>query len=259
MTFPTLLASTSLAALCGSLHCIAMCGGMVGIYSGMCGRDAVDTAQSPRRHATHAAYNLGRLVIYVLLGTLFGALGTVVDLAGSLAGVQRVSALIAGALVIGFALQPFVRRTTQRRRAVAKPRLSILLGSLLKWARPLSPVARAGLVGLSSGLLPCGWLYAFVIAAAGAGGGLNGAALLAAFWLGTVPALLGVGYGLGTMFGAMRRKAPAITAVALIALGALTICDRSLWIGVALVDENSVTHAAVTTTPAQIEMKCCGD
>jgi sulfite exporter TauE/SafE len=47
-------------------------------------------------------------------------------------------------------------------------------------------------MGMLLGFLPCGLVYAAVIAAAALGGPLQGGAGLALFGLGTVPAMLGV-------------------------------------------------------------------
>src|SRR5690606_18807129 len=56
-----------------------------------------------------------------------------------------------------------------------------------------SSLGRAALLGVSTGLLPCGWLYAFALSAAATGSARDGALVMAAFWLGSVPALVGVG------------------------------------------------------------------
>ncbi|HKZ05558.1 MAG TPA: sulfite exporter TauE/SafE family protein, partial [Methylomirabilota bacterium] len=79
------------ASLIGSVHCAAMCGGLVGVY-------AADPARrgSGGRGAAHVAYNGGRLIGYVGLGAIAGAVGASADLAGTLAGVGRVAALGAG-------------------------------------------------------------------------------------------------------------------------------------------------------------------
>ena len=73
------------ASLLGSVHCAAMCGGFVCMYSSGVGRDAA-TLRS------HALYNVGRLVSYVLLGALAGALGVGLTHAGNAAGVANARA-----------------------------------------------------------------------------------------------------------------------------------------------------------------------
>ena len=104
------------------------------------------------------------------------------------------------------------------------------MGSLLRRGFSLvsdkPPVLRAAVVGLLSGLLPCGWLWAFVVTAAGTGNALSGAAVMTAFWAGTVPALLAVGFGAQLASAPLRRHIPAITAVILVALGLYAIIGR---------------------------------
>lgn len=93
-------------------------------------------------------------------------------------------------------------------------------------AREKPPLWRAGTMGLSSALLPCGWLYAFVVLAAGAGSSWAGAALLSAFWLGTLPALLGLGLGVERLSGAMRAHLPRLGAVAVTLVAGWNIATR---------------------------------
>ena len=50
---------------------------------------------------------------------------------------------------------------------------------------------------------------AFVITAAGTGAAWTGAAVMVAFWAGTVPILLALGVGLGAVHAGLRRLAPA--------------------------------------------------
>ena len=86
-----LLGTVLVASFFGSLHCAGMCGPFVALYSGL--------ETSPRaRWTRHAAYHLGRLITYVALGAVAGALGSAVDLAGSAAGIARMSALVSGRL-----------------------------------------------------------------------------------------------------------------------------------------------------------------
>jgi uncharacterized protein len=91
-------------------------------------------------------------------------------------------------------------------------------------ARP--PLARAALIGLSTALLPCGWLYAFVVAAAGSASPLTGALIMLALWMGSLPALLGLGLTVQAILRRGRSALAWLNAVALIALGALGIAGR---------------------------------
>lgn len=85
---------------------------------------------------------------------------------------------------------------------------------------------RSYLIGTLTGLLPCGWLWAFVIAAAGTASLLGGALVMFAFWLGTVPAMTGLLAFAGPVVSRIRARMPAVTAVALVALGIGTLALR---------------------------------
>jgi sulfite exporter TauE/SafE len=63
------------------------------------------------------------------------------------------------------------------------------------------------------------------------------------FWLGTVPALLAAAVGIQRLSGPLRARLPALTAVAVIVIGALTVSGR-LASGVRFSSTTSnVTHA----------------
>jgi hypothetical protein len=83
-------------------------------------------------------------------------------------------------------------------------------------------------IGLLTALLPCGWLYAFAIVAAGAGSASWGAAMMGAFWMGTVPILVSLGVGVQALAGALGRRLPLATALILVAVGLYTVADRLL-------------------------------
>ena len=85
---------------------------------------------------------------------------------------------------------------------------------------------RAWLVGALTGLLPCGWLWAFVVSAAGTGSPAAGAAVMAVFWLGTVPAMTGMFALGGAVVSGLRWRMPVISACVLLALGVATLTVR---------------------------------
>jgi uncharacterized protein len=212
------LVVTALAtSLVGSLHCAAMCGPFVGFYAGQ-DRDG-------RGLAPHAAYNGGRLVVYVGLGALAGAVGAAVDLAGRAFEVQRVAAVIAGAVILAWGVLALLRALGVRIGGGAGS-VGPLRPALVK-LRTRPPVVRAATLGFLTAALPCGWLWAFVVAAAGTGSAAWGAALMFAFWLGTVPMLLGLGLGAQRLARTLGRRMPVITAAALIAVGLAAMLTRA--------------------------------
>lgn len=199
-----------LASLLGSLHCAAMCGGLVAAYAGTQGSAA-----------THAAYNLGRLAAYVLLGLAAGALGGAFSHTAALAGVQQGAALLSGLLLSAWGAHAMLVALGCLRPLRAPAPLVRAFGTALARARSLPALGRAAAAGLLSALLPCGWLWAFVATAAGAGRPGAGAAVMATFWLGTVPVLVGLGAAASRLAGPMRRRLPVLSAAVVLALGLL--------------------------------------
>lgn len=213
-----LLGTVFVASLAGSLHCAGMCGGFVAFY-----------APGDRRHTrAHLAYNGGRLMTYVVLGVVFGGVGAAVNLAGSLAGVRRIAAPAAGSLMVLWGTLALWQAIDARGPRLAAPRwLTRWTGGLLARLGRRPPLTRALLLGLLSTLLPCGWLYGFATLAAGTGNPGRGAAVMAAFWAGTVPMMLGLGVSLQALSVPLRRRLPAITALAMIAVGMFWLAGRT--------------------------------
>ena len=175
-----LLGFLTLGLLGGFGHCVGMCSPFVLFVSRR-------YAPEGGRRAAFAAqlwYSAGRILTYAMLGALAGALGGVVELAGALLGLQRAAAVVAGGVLVLWAL-------------VALSDFAPFHGSGSVFARIASRLQKRVpghpfTIGLFLGLLPCGLLYSAVIAAVARGGPLEGAAALALFGIGTAPALLGV-------------------------------------------------------------------
>ena len=199
-------------SLLGSLHCVAMCGPLIDLTGG---------SRSARFALLHS---LGRLATYVTLGVGAGAIGRAVDLAGDLAVVQHAAAIIAALVIIvwgGLALATALGWRTARSTSMG----NAFTGGLVR-IRSRPPAIRAWLTGVLTGLLPCGWLWAFVVAAAGSGSPLEGGLTMAAFWLGTAPAMFGMLTFGGALLDRIRARIPALTAITLIALGLGTLALR---------------------------------
>jgi sulfite exporter TauE/SafE len=88
------------------------------------------------------------------------------------------------------------------------------------------PVARSLGTGICTALLPCGWLYAFVAMAAGAGRASSGVLLMLVFWTGTVPILAGIGTGVRALLARTGHALQVATAVLVMALGFVSIAGR---------------------------------
>ena len=217
-----LLAGVLLASLAGSAHCGGMCGPLVAVYAGL----GPETS-GRRRVAQHAAYSGGRLAGYASLGAAAGLLGAALDRAGALAGIGRVAAIVSGLLVLVSGVLALVSASGVGARHAVPSLARRLFGGVLRAAARRSALTRSALLGLGTALLPCGWLYAFVVTAAGTGRPLSGAIVMSAFWAGTLPVMIAFGETVRLVAGPMRRHVPRACAVLLIVLGLMTVFGRA--------------------------------
>ncbi len=215
-----LLSTIFIASLVGSLHCAGMCGGLMIL--------AIDPrGERVSRARLQAFYHTGRGIAYTVLGFLAGALGQAFDLAGDLAGWQRVSAAAAGAGLAVFGLIQGAKSLGWRPPRVPLPRtLEKAIGLGHSRAATLPPSLAAGAIGLLTPLLPCGWLYAFAIAAAGTASAPVGALAMLVFWAGTLPVMVTLGVGIQSLAGSARRWAPVAASLAMVLVGTLTVLGR---------------------------------
>jgi len=203
-----LITAVFLASLLGSLHCAGMCGPFLAL--------AVDDGGRWRRHVLlQSAYHGGRLLSYLTLGS-------------ALAGVRSAAAILAGATVIFFASVSLLRIMGIRAGAAWRPTWLTLLGQgAYRAAMRHPPARRAFLIGLSTTLLPCGWLYAFVATAAGAASPAAAAVVMLVFWIGTLPMMVTLGAGVKTAIGPLSRRLPVVTCLLLVVVGLYTVVGRA--------------------------------
>ncbi|MEO1584299.1 MAG: sulfite exporter TauE/SafE family protein [Planctomycetota bacterium] len=208
------------ASVVGSLHCAGMCGAFVAMAVG------IDT-RVPRVRL-HSAYNLGRLAIYTGIGIVCGSLGGALNIGGDLLGLEQAAIGLAATTMIVIGVVSLLRVAGVRLPRVHSPRaIELVYIRLHTAARRLSPTVRAGVIGLLTGLLPCGWLWAFALLAAGTAHPVAGALVMAAFWLGTLPVLVAVGAGIREVTGRLGAAAPIAMALVIVALGVSTTMQRS--------------------------------
>lgn len=176
-------AAALLAGLAGSMHCLAMCGGMAGALG-------MRAKASGGSHRQALLYQAGRIGGYTVAGALVSAFGA-----------TALHAFDLGQL--SFALR------------VASGIFIVLVGSrlLLRW-NPLAPLERWGArfwqrlrplaqraargndtasalwLGFLWGWLPCGLVYSMLLFAAMSGNVRTGAGIMLAFGLGTLPSML---------------------------------------------------------------------
>ncbi len=219
------------ASLLGSMHCVGMCGPLAIWASG-----AGDRATSWQMSMATTLYHLGRLLTYALAGAMAGAAGQLVDFGGQALGIQLVAARVVGSLMILLGVWRLLQLWRQQRATAAPmnftgsvPQPNLVTRWLLR-LRPLVfrlPIPARGLVtGLLTAFLPCGWLYLFALVAAGTGNAMMGAIVMSAFWVGTVPALIGLVTGTQALALRFRKIIPTGAALLLIVGGGYTAAGR---------------------------------
>ncbi len=161
----------------GSIHCVGMCGPLAMSLPG-------GGQQRWRFLAERLIYNLGRAVTYTLLGGIFGALGLLV----ALAGYQQWLSLGVGVIMVLSVLVPWVQRRLGRLEQGAGSFMRHVIGPIQSLYKRGGAWAMLG-VGLLNGFLPCGFVYAALATASTAGSIYTSMTFMAAFGLGTLPAM----------------------------------------------------------------------
>jgi hypothetical protein len=214
------------SSLLGSAHCAGMCGAFLAVAIN--GAEATTAREKAR---LQLAYHAGRLATYVALGCVAGALGSAVDIAARSAGLTRGAAVLAGVMMVltgGLALASHLGVHTAgfmpRAWAPAFMQRWLLAGH--RRVGDWQAGSRALAIGLLTTLLPCGWLYVFLVVAAGTGVWWHGGVVMAVFWVGTLPALIALGVGVQALAGGLRRYVPVLTSVLVIVVGLATLAGR---------------------------------
>lgn len=178
-------AAAFVAGVSGSMHCLAMCGGLSGAL-GMRARSVGKSAAGAFAHS--ALYQLGRLASYALAGAVVGALGGVLMQAMNIKDWTRWLRVAAGVVMILLGLQLMFgwRLLAPVERAGA--RLWQCLAPLSK-RLPDAGWPQALLLGALWGWLPCGLVYSMLLLGVLGGSAAHGASLMLAFGVGTLPAM----------------------------------------------------------------------
>jgi sulfite exporter TauE/SafE len=172
-----------LVGLLGGVHCVGMCGGIVGALS-------VQGAVGRASWRLHLAYNLGRIFSYSVAGSLVGALGGLGLAFGPLASTQLAFYVLANLMLValGIYLMGFTRILgfAERFGQALWRRIQPLTGRFL----PARTAGQAFPLGMLWGWLPCGLVYSVLTTALVSGSAARGAAAMFVFGLGTLPNLM---------------------------------------------------------------------
>jgi len=203
----TIFAAVFVTGLLGGVHCAGMCGGIVAALSGQAGG---------RRWSLHLGYSAGRVASYAVAGAIAGTAGSIGLMFDGVLPVQMTLYVLANVMLIGLGLylagvSQIVTRFERLGLALWQ-RVQPLTRRLL----PADTLPRAVGLGLLWGWIPCGLVYAILGTALLAGDALDGAAIMAAFGLGTVPNLLLAGLAMRKLNGVTRSRRVRLAAGGLV-------------------------------------------
>lgn len=219
------LLAAFIAGLFGSVHCIGMCGGIVGLIN----RAQTDASTENSTDFLHTLpywliSNGGRIVSYMVAGAIAGTLGSAAVGVFKAEHVQNIGLMLSGSFLVMLGL--YIAGWWQGLVKLEKlggglwkyiqPRLSRQL-SQRGWRKSLA-------VGLMWGWLPCGLVYSMLVWSMTIATPLGGASIMLAFGLGTLPMLIGLA-AVADRLEAFRqhRRVRQVLGATIILFGLLTL------------------------------------
>ncbi|MCO5235878.1 MAG: sulfite exporter TauE/SafE family protein [Chitinophagaceae bacterium] len=176
-----------------SMHCVGMCGPLALALP-------VHHLPNVKRVTALLSYHLGRIFTYASLGLVFGFAGRHLYIAGF----QQWFSIAMGVTVLVLLLQYYYYKKNVQpsfMQAFYK-RVQQAIITLLKSPKNIFTFP---LLGIANGLLPCGMVYVAVAAALTSSAVHQGVLFMTMFGLGTLPALMTVGYWGTSLKPELRR------------------------------------------------------
>jgi sulfite exporter TauE/SafE len=234
--------------LAGSIHCVGMCGGIVTAMSATAQpmpRAVIPIASARVDALPHVlAYNAGRISSYMLAGALAGGLASGARNMAALAGVQLGFYWLANLMLVALGLYLMNAwhglAVLEQGGRVLWQRAQPVIAPTMKTLMPADTAPKSYALGALWGWLPCGMVYSVLTTALLSGSAADGAALMLAFGLGTLPMLTGLGMLGARLQQAMQRRQVRI------ACGLLVLAFGVL----------GLARAAGGVTPEWMEMLC---
>lgn len=211
--------------LASTLHCLGMCGGIVGALS-LSLPDEVRSNRS-RLFLFVSLMNIGRIVSYMAAGLVAGAFGLEILKALGLDNAHQILKYVGVVFMvaIGFYLAGWFPQMA-RVEKIGQPVWKILQPVVRKMM-PINSSGRALVYGMAWGWLPCGLVYVVLLSTITAGSAVQGASMMLAFGLGTLPTMISAGF----MASWLRRFASSVQTRRIIGILIVIMAIASLYLG----------------------------
>jgi hypothetical protein len=210
------LGAVFVGGLLGSAHCLGMCGPLAALVS-------ASRQRFRSMVARQTIYSFGRLCTYMFLGAVGGAAGLYLSrFRVSLVGGQQVFSVLAGVMMVCVGLSvwgiwPF------RRKAVKAGGAGCATSPLFRAFLTAKGYSGFLSAGIATGFLPCGLVYSFLAMAIASGSVLQGMLIMGSFGLGTVPAMVSIGFGSAWISHRSRLQVFRLAACFVILMGGVSI------------------------------------
>lgn len=205
--------------LLGSVHCVGMCGGIVGaisVASAPVPRFPVavvaDTGNRAGIGAVDAvlrvmSYNAGRIGSYAAAGAIAGGVVRGARALAGVSGVQMGGYWLANLMLVALGLYLMGAWHGVAYLELAGQGIWKRVQPLTKKLLPLDSSWKMVAAGGIWGWLPCGMVYSMLLTAMLSGSALSGATVMVVFGLGTLPTVLTMGL-LGAKLKAWMQRPP---------------------------------------------------
>ncbi|MCW8108395.1 sulfite exporter TauE/SafE family protein [Alteromonas ponticola] len=213
------LTSAFLIGLAGGVHCLGMCGGIVGAFKML-------TPASGNMAWYSLSYNIGRISSYTLAGIIAGAMSSlsiaVLPVSKQILFILSACMLIAMACYLGQWWNGLlaIEKVGSRIWKVVQP-----------WSKrflPFKTPLHALPYGFIWGWLPCGLVYSTLTWALASGSAVTGGAIMLFFGLGTLPTMFAAAIGIDWLMKAFRHPLlKQIIAVSLATFGVFQLFHAS--------------------------------
>lgn len=191
LTFTASYFTAFAMGLFSSLHCIGMCGSIIGTLTLSLKPEIRNNKSTLFSYVLN--YNLGRISSYTLAGLLVGLAEMLLTFPFGAGHGHRILQLFSASIMVGAGL--YIAGWFPRFAYIEKVGAK-LWKQLEPYGHKLIPVSsrtQAYLFGMIWGWLPCGLVYAALALAATTGDIGRSAMTMFAFGLGTLPSVMGVG------------------------------------------------------------------
>lgn len=206
--------------LFSALHCLSMCGSIIGSLTLSLRREIRENKAQLLPFVV--SYNLGRITSYALGGFFAGLLHNVLMLPLGEGQGHRILQIISALIMAGAGLH--IAGWFPRFAYIEKAG-TVVWRRIEPYGRRLIPVETLGqayVFGMIWGWLPCGLVYAALTLATTAGDEIRSTLTMLAFGLGTLPAVIGIGIMTSLMMRlSSMRKFRQLAGISLILLALL--------------------------------------